>query len=104
MTVHHYRSKPVQVQAYQWTGGAHAAGPLINWVLAHGGTARYHDAGERIPGPGRGVTTLPEYIAVDTYHHTARAVASDYIIKDAWDQFDVIDETTFRARYEEVQR
>lgn len=96
---HHYRTKPVQVQAMQWLvpdGQEVGNGSdIIRWVLAHGGTARYHDASEHPRG---------QMLHVETYHSTTKAEPGDYVVKDAWDQFDVCDEITFRARYEEVQR
>jgi uncharacterized protein YegP (UPF0339 family) len=48
-----FRKKPVEIEAVRFTGGAVQATSIIEWVLANGGTARYHD------GPVEG-------IAVDT--------------------------------------
>lgn len=92
--VRHYATKPHDVDAVRWLGTAIEATPVINWVLAHGGTARYHDPSE--PGGER--------IAVDTYHGTVSAIPGDFIVKDQWDQFDVADPSSFLAIYTEVQR
>jgi uncharacterized protein YegP (UPF0339 family) len=51
--VQSYTKKPVTIEAVQFTGGAEQATEIIDWVLANGGTARYHE------GPIEG-------IAVDT--------------------------------------
>lgn len=38
-----YTKRPITVDAYQFTGGAVQATAIIDWVLEHGGTARYHE-------------------------------------------------------------
>ena len=77
-----FRKRPVEVEAVRWRGGDYAAGPVIEWVLRHGGTARYHEPGERVPGPGRGMTTLGEYIAVDAPTRSMRVLPGEWIVLD----------------------
>ncbi|GGG04259.1 hypothetical protein GCM10007304_17980 [Rhodococcoides trifolii] len=43
MTAKTYRKKPVEIQAVFWDGTASGATPIIDWVLSHGGSARYLD-------------------------------------------------------------
>jgi hypothetical protein len=38
-----YTKRPITIDAYQFTGGPEQATAVIDWVLAHGGTARYHE-------------------------------------------------------------
>lgn len=99
-----YTKRPVTIDAYQFTGGAIQAAQVIDWVLEHGGTARYHE-----PEPprlhsdycgcdGRGIVPgnptsilcpetepkgpgVPEHIAIDTLEGTMRATEGDWVIR-----------------------
>jgi hypothetical protein len=78
-----YRKKPIVVEAMQWLGGAEAATPVIDWVLAAGErSARYHEyveAGE--DDEGKGWPDDPEHLAIDTLEGTMRADVGDWVIR-----------------------
>jgi hypothetical protein len=94
----HFVTKRHEVEATQFIGTATDATRIVNWIQAHGGSARFHEAGERRPGPGRGIKTLPAYIAIQTFEDVDRAEALDWVIRNEKGQFyscspEVFDET-----------
>lgn len=97
-----YRKKPVVIEARQWDGGPEAATPVIDWVLAGDGTARYHSAE---PEPEDDVdvwptSAEPEHIAIDTLEGTMRAEAGDWIIRGVKGEFYPCKPDIFDATYE----
>jgi hypothetical protein len=79
-----FRKKPVVIEAYRWPGGSLTATPIINWILAFGGTARYHSSTSRL--------------AIDTLEGTMVASPGDWIIRGVHKEFypckpDIFDET-----------
>lgn len=58
-----YRKKPVVIHAMQWDGTATGATAIIRWLLAHDGTARYHDE-----------ANVAAWLAIDTLEGTMRTV------------------------------
>jgi hypothetical protein len=118
-----FRKRPVEIEARQWLGGPELATPIIDWVLAEGGTARWHDDPPRlhsdhcrcdgrgiIPGPfGQSALPCPEtmltgggpeYLAIDP---AFRARPGDWIIKDMNDTFSVCRPDIFDATYEPLE-
>lgn len=106
-----YRKKPVEIDAYQWEGGAEAATPIINWILDSGGTARYHEVrttdtsvreetGEEVVFPR--THPVPEYIAIDTLEGTMKVSVKDYIIKGVQGEFYPCKPDIFEQTYEKV--
>ena len=87
-----FRKKPVEIVAVPFEGGAAAAAPIIDWVLAHGGTARYH---------GR-VLGMDEHIAIDTLEGVMRASIWDWIIRGVGGEFYPCKPDIFQATYEEI--
>lgn len=82
-----YTKKPVDVEAMRWDGTAAGATPIIDWILAGGGTARYHE--ERTipaawPLPEERV---PASIAIDTLEGTMQALEGDVIIRGVQGEF-----------------
>lgn len=98
-----FRKRPVVIEAEQFDGTVDDATRIIRWMLSGGGYARYHEPGERIPGPGRGVTTLPAYLAIDTLEGTMRAEPGDWIIRGVQGEHYPCKPAIFEATYEEVQ-
>lgn len=125
MTAQRYRKKPIVIEAMRWDGTVEGATPIIGWVLAGGGTARYvddpptlHSTACRcdgygfIPGPlgmrsphqvcpetlptGGG----PSRIAVDTPDATGRVFAGDWLIHGAADDWYPCKGDIFDATYE----
>ncbi len=62
-----YRKKPVVIDAILWNGTASGATAVIDFVLAGGGTARYHDEDDKI--------------AIDTLEGTVTASPGDWVIR-----------------------
>jgi hypothetical protein len=78
--------KPVVIDAHQWIGTASGATPIIDWILLHDGTARYHEDGP--------------YLAIDTLEGTMRADPGDWIIKGVKGEFYPCKSDIFEATYE----
>lgn len=122
-----YTKRPITVDAYQFTGGAVQATAIIDWVLEHGGTARYHE-----PEPprlhsthcrcdGRGIVPrfddrpvpcpetkptgpgIPEHIAVDTLDATGRVYVEDWVIRGAKGEFYPCQRDVFAETYEPAE-
>lgn len=85
-----YRKKPVTIEAMQWDGTAAGATPIIDWVLANGATARYHDA----PDPT---------LAIDTLEGTMLARPQDYVIRGVAGEFYPCKPDIFEGTYESLR-
>lgn len=98
-------SKPVQIEARRWEGGPAAATPIINWILEHDGTARYHEKEHAYTSPNTGklVPEVPETIRIDTLEGTMRAKPGDWIIRGTENEFYPCVDSVFRRKYEEAQ-
>lgn len=74
-----FRKKPVPVEAVQWDGTAEGAGPVIDWILSNGGTARFHEERpEIITAKGEHVQRhSPAHLRVDTREGPALAASED---------------------------
>lgn len=86
MSVQRYRKKPVVIEAMHWDGAVNTATLIIDWMLANGGTARYHDG--------------PSALSIDTLEGTMTAVPGDYVIKGIKGEFYPCKEEIFEATYE----
>ena len=82
------RKRPVEVEAMHWDGYPTTATVLINWMLANGGTARYHDE--------------PSALSIDTLEGTMTAVPGDWIIKGVKGEFYPCKPDIFEVTYELV--
>jgi hypothetical protein len=83
-----YRKKPVVIEARQWDGYPTTATVLIDWMLANGGVARYHDD--------------PSALSINTLEGTMTAVPGDWIIKGVQGEFYSCKPDIFEATYEAV--
>lgn len=93
-----FRKKPVEIEAVQWDGTPTGATPIIDWVLALGGTARYTcDPEDGCPG-----TAGTHYLAIDTLEGTMMSNAADWIIRGVAGEFYPCKPDIFEATYEEV--
>lgn len=81
-----YRKKPVVIEAVHWDGAVITATTIIDWMLASGGTARYHDG--------------PSALSIDTLEGTMTAVPGDWIIKGTQGEFYPCKDEIFAATYE----
>lgn len=98
MTIQRWRKKPVVVEAVQWDGTAEGATPIINWILANDGTARYYAPGEwdnDIDGDPS-IT----YITIDTLESRVLASPGDYVIRGVAGEFYPCKPDIFTATYE----
>jgi hypothetical protein len=97
MTPEKYLRRPIAVEAVQWRPANEDenlvtnASEIIDWILASGGTARYHDEGS------------PE-IHIDTFRNTYRARPGDWIIHGIRDSFYPYPNDIFTDTYEPVKR
>ena len=101
-----YRKKPVTIEAVQFLGGVENATTIIDWILDHGGTARYHEATEALvqmdaqTGDLRDPAIIPEHIAIDTLEGTMRCEVLDWAIKGIEDEFYPCKPAIFLNSYE----
>lgn len=87
MTPTRYRKKPVVIEAYHWDGSVESATAVIDWILATGGTARFHDEQDR-------------FIAIDTLEGVMRANPGDWIIRGVAGEHYPCKPAIFEATYE----
>lgn len=90
-TPQRYRKKPVTIEAVQWDGTVEGSTPIIDWVLAGGGTARWLDL------------DATAWINIDTPEGTMRAGADDYIVRGVQGEFYPVKPDIFAATYEEEE-
>lgn len=99
-----YRKKPVVIEARQWTGGAEAATPVIQWILDNSGTARYIDSFEGLEVlPDKLVHALDTYgevLAIDTLEGTFYAPPGWWVIKGLAGEFYACESEIFEKSYE----
>ena len=92
-----YRKKPVEIEAMQWDGTATGATPIIDWVLGHGGTARF-SCSQPECGPYK--PEKPHTIAIDTLEGAMHASPGDWIIRGVAGEFYPCKPDIFAATYE----
>ena len=85
-----YRKLPVTIEAAQWDGTVEGTTKIIDWVLANGGTARYHDS-ETEGGPA--------FIAVDTPDAVGRVFAQHWMMHGTRGEFYPCDDVSFADSY-----
>lgn len=78
-----YRKKPVEIEAMQWDGTAEGATAIIDWVLSHGGTARYASG----PEDGCSAEVGVHWLEIDTLEGTHRAMPGDQVIRGVESEF-----------------
>lgn len=92
-----FRKKPVVIEAMQWDGTAQGATPIIDWVLAGGGTATYRNSYLSM-SEGR----VPARLAVRTLEGTMYASPGDWVIKGVQGEFYPCKPDIFEATYDPV--
>lgn len=105
------RSKVVDIEAMQFTGGRENASEIVAWVIANGGFAiwwpvRTHDTSE--DAHGREVTTkrtdpLPEHIEVDTLDSKGRVFVGDWMFRGLKGEFYPCKDDTKTEKYDEIE-
>lgn len=94
-------TKPIQKQFMRWEGGAAAATPIIDWVLANGGTVRYHEPTPHDLYKGTALETVePEHLVIDTLEGIMRADVGDVIIRGVRGEFYPCKPDVFERTYD----
>jgi hypothetical protein len=82
-----FRKKPVEITAWQFTGGPEDATPIVDWILTGDRGASWteaHDGGEI---DGQTYPPEPECIRINTLEGTMRAEVGDWIIRGVAGEF-----------------
>lgn len=97
-----YKKRPVTIEAHRWMGGAENATPIIEWVLQHGGTARYHEYQPPFTSEDgmTGSTEVEEHLQIDTLEGTMTGSVGDYIIRGVQGEFYPCKPNIFEESYE----
>ena len=80
-----YRPK-LTLEAVRWDGHPVTASVIIDWMLASGGTARYHDE--------------PSALSINTERGTKTAVPGDWVVRGYHGDFWPLTDDEFAATYE----
>lgn len=91
-----YRKLPVEVEAMQFDGTPESATAIINWVLSHGGRARW----VCVDSPCFG--DAPHVLQIDTLEGTMTATAMSHVIRGVKDEFYPCQPDIFNTTYEVV--
>lgn len=91
-----FRKRPVEIEAMPWDGTAEAATRIIDWVLEHGGTARYSCKGHSQCKPGTHV------LAIETLEGVMEAPPGWWILRGVQGEFYPCQPEIFEATYEAV--
>lgn len=94
----HFRKRPVVIEAIQFTGSAESATPIIDWVLAGGGTASFHEHlmdGDLVAHPD-------PFLRIDTPEGRMVASLGDWVIRGVKGEFYPCKPDIFEATYEAV--
>lgn len=112
-----FRKKPVVIEAMHFDGGQANADPIIDWVVASGGAAGWHQDGTLAADPdcptpeyhdshhycpSCAFTTAAEGITIKTLEGVMNASVGDFIIKGVQGEFYPCKPDIFEATYEEV--
>lgn len=107
-----YRKLPVEVEAEFWDGTTENATQIIDWIIGHGGTARFVGEGENhhlrrrdeFDSFGKGTLRrfAPAFIAVSTIDATARVDMLDWVIRGVTGEFYPCTPDIFNRTYEVV--
>jgi len=82
------RKRPVTVKAARWDGTVAGATAVTGWILANGGTARYHDD--------------PPSLSIDTLEGTMTARSGWWVIRGVAGEFYGCEPGIFARTYELV--
>lgn len=101
-TAQKYRKKPVVIEAMTWDGTASGATDVIDWMLSHGGTGRFH---EGRPAHGASMTrAIPARILINTLEGMIAASPGDVVARGVQDEFYPCKPGIFAETYEAVRR
>ena len=98
-----YTKRPVTIDAMQWHGSDSDAHHVVLWILNNGGKARYQSTPIKVAGPGRGVTTVPPHIVVETMDAQGRVFPGDYVIRGTQGEHYPCAQSVFLETYEPAE-
>jgi hypothetical protein len=101
-TVQQYRKKPVVVDAMEWDGTAINATPIIDWVVAGGGTATYRCDTPEPAHCNSPATDANHHISIQTLEGAMKVSAGDYVIRGVQGEHYPCRGDIFAATYELV--
>lgn len=108
MTARKYQAHPVEVEAIRWDGTVEGATEIIDWVLAAGGTASYHDEERIMFTPYRpddiNERIAPAHISLRATPTTVPVHAGDWIAGRGPDGWAVYSDLLFRTQFAVVDR
>lgn len=96
-----FRKKPIEITAAQWDGTAEGATPIIDWILAAGGTANYICSDVDRCAVNHGDT--PHWIAIQTPEGAMNAGLGWWVIRGMEGEFYPCKPSVFDATYESVE-
>ena len=95
-----YTKRPITIDAMQWHGSDSDAHHVVLWILNNGGKAHYQSTPIKVAGPGRGITTVPPHIVIETLEGKMKAFPGDYVIKGIKGEFYSCKADIFSQTYE----
>jgi hypothetical protein len=102
-----FRRRPTTIEARQFTGGAESATPIIDWVLAGGGTATWMEAHQVGIAPYRpddiNEIVVMERISLRTLEGTIYVSVGDWVIKGTAGEFYPCKPEIFADVYEPLE-
>ena len=93
-----FRRKSSTIEAHLFDGSPESGTRIIDWILANGGTASYH---EHLMDGGFIAHPNP-FLRIRTQDSCTIASLNDWVIKDADNGFYACNPTVFWRAYEEV--
>lgn len=99
-----YRTKPVEVEARQFTGGSTNAAGLVAWLDGAQVKAAWMPQLDRYTMDGVTFGEVPEVLSIFTPEGTITASVGDWVIRD-WKtpaRFSIMSQPRFVTSYEEV--
>ncbi len=98
--MHHYRKRPIVIEAYQWFAGL-GASPGVRRVPAHEVNYSAKDANGKETGRGI-IHEAPERFVVDTLEGPLQVSEGDWIIKGVKGEYYPCKPDIFELTYERV--
>lgn len=94
-----FKSKPVTIEAIQFTGGGGLAQSIVDWILEGGHNASWQEAAEPVEGLHNG---WPERLRIETLEGWYELPPGHWVIKGLIGEFYGCDPEVFAAKYEET--
>lgn len=82
-----FTKKPVEIDAWQFEGGASSATPIIDWVLAGNGNATWSETYDDWDPVAKEYFEVPEAITITTLEGLMQCQVGDWVIKGVKGEF-----------------